>query len=271
VLAVVNDEVVIPVEDKTHTKNHSGQLGRYLDQVRKRFPPPRYAVAPIYLKTGDQCSYDEVRRAGWSCFLRRDLLDVLRGGSQRLGVRNAIFDDFLAYLQGIDDAVRAFRERPLAAWDRACWVGFYTALQDHLSGVWWNLVKPPRALPFMGLGWHWRGGRFRDSDVARFLHLEESRLCFKLEVKPKDKALRADAWREWRDAVVAAAPAAGLEVEPGKFRPGTWMTVAQLKGYRQADEQGLVDLEKTVAFLREAERVQDAALARLGAASTPAT
>ena len=60
-LAVVNDEVVIPVEDKTHTKNHSGQLGRYLDQLRKRFPPTRYSVAPIYLKTGDQCSYDEVR------------------------------------------------------------------------------------------------------------------------------------------------------------------------------------------------------------------
>jgi len=81
--------------------------------------------------------------------------------------------------------------------------------------------------------------------------------------------LRAGAWREWRDAVLAAASAAGLGVVPGKFRSGTWMTVAALEGYRQAGERRPVDLDKTVPTLRKAEQVQAAALARLSA--TPAS
>ena len=50
------------------------------------------------------------------------------------------------------------------------------------------------------LRWPWQAGKFQDNDVARFLQLDEKRLCFKLEVKAKDTSLRAGAWREWCDA-----------------------------------------------------------------------
>src|SRR5262245_21386629 len=98
----------------------------------------------------------------------------------------------------MEDAVQAYRLEPPESWARCspCWVGFYMALQERLQGAWWRLVKPPRAMPFMGFGWAWHAGTHQGRDVARFLHLEEGRLCFKLEVKPKDRALREGAWRQ---------------------------------------------------------------------------
>ncbi len=260
VLAVVNEAIVLPIEDKTHTGEHSGQLGRYPADVRKLFPPPQYKVAPIFFKTGDQGSYAEVEKAGYTCFLRQHFLPVLRHGQKTLGVRNDIFNDFLDHLQSMEDAVSAFRSLPPNAWTWQCWVGFFTELQRHLAGDGWKWVKPPRAKPFLGLGWHWRDNKF--------LHLEENKLCFKLGVVGKDKAARVAASREWRGAVLVEARRVGLPLLPARLR-GTWRTVASLEDYRQTNEQGLVDVEKTVTFLRKAEEAQDAAVARLAASHQP--
>lgn len=254
VLAVVNDEIAVVIEDKTHTREHSGQLERYRAAVAKHLPGLK--VAAIYLKTGDQCGYQGVEQAGYACFRRPDFLAVLRRGRE-LGVRNAIFDDFLDHLQAVEDAVRSFRSRPLAQWDRNCYVGLYLELQGLLGEGAWKPV-PNKGGGFMGFHWHRRGDRF--------LQLEDERLCFKVEVT--DKARRATAWREWRDAVLAAGQD-GLRPQPARRRLGTWMTVALLADYRVADERGGIDLSRTIAVLREAEWLMDSAAAALERLAEP--
>jgi hypothetical protein len=50
---------------------------------------------------------------------------------------------------------------------------------------------------------------------------------------------------------------------PGRRRNGTWMTVAVLEGdYRQADEGGVLDLDRTAAVLQKAEGLLGAAAAK---------
>jgi hypothetical protein len=66
-------------------------LKRYLDIVREKCK--KRTPVPVYLKTGEQQDYSEIEKAGWKCFLQRDMLEVLDYGKQQ-GVESDIFRDF---------------------------------------------------------------------------------------------------------------------------------------------------------------------------------
>jgi hypothetical protein len=255
-LVLVNSDLALVIEDKTHTEDAAGKLLGYLASARDEFAGR--AVGGVYLKTGDQGWYGEIDRAGYGRFGRRELLDALRHGKE-LGVSNDIYDDFLDHLQAMEDAVQAYRTRPVSSWDGCCWVGFFSELQERMGDGRWQEVFPPGQPGFMAMLWHWRGGKF--------LQLEEERLAFKIEVT--DKARQKADRQAWRDAVVAAAASAGLPVQPTPSRQGTWMTVARLDAadYRVAGEGGLIDVARTIETLRKAEAIMDAALAGLPAAA----
>ncbi|MCZ2344400.1 MAG: PD-(D/E)XK nuclease family protein [Bacteroidales bacterium] len=80
VLIVLNGDTAIIIEDKTDTKDHSGQLRRYQQAVGVKFPADR--IASVYLKTGDQGTYKSVDEAGYGRFLRRQFLDILEVGER---------------------------------------------------------------------------------------------------------------------------------------------------------------------------------------------
>jgi hypothetical protein len=91
VLVKVNDDIAIVIEDKVDFSVHSDQLVRYLKTVRNDFKD--LEPVPVYLKTGDHRADDSIEGAGWKCFLRRDMLEVLEYGSKE-GVQSDIFRDF---------------------------------------------------------------------------------------------------------------------------------------------------------------------------------
>lgn len=249
VLLIVNGDTAIVIEDKTDTKDHSGQLQRYREAVRREFPDER--IAAVYLKTGDQCNYRSAEQAGYGCLLRRDLLDILDRG-ERSGVTNDIFADFHHYLRRIEAAVQSYTTAPLHEWDQDWnrWKGFFTVLQQRLGEGDWKYVANPSG-GFMGFWWH------RRSD--KYLQLENDKLCFKVEVP--DKSHQPAKWREWHHALMAKNGTNGIRLKKPVRRAGTWMTVAVLDGdYRQADGEGRLDLDRTVAMLRNAEGLMDAAL-----------
>jgi hypothetical protein len=258
ILVLVNDDLALLIEDKTDSFEHSDQLQRYLDTVNKDFPGRK--VAAIFLKTGDQCDYHAVREKGYACFLRRDLLDVLEGG-ERAGLRNHVFADFLAHLRGIEEAVDSYRHWPIAQWDDSRqWAGFYTALKQELKDGRWSYVPNPSG-GFMCFHWHWNGNKY--------LQLEEKRLCFKIMVE--DKGKQSAAWHDWHRALITTARESGLPMSrPNRRGVGTWMTVAVWDGeYRQASEAtGLLDMERTVGTLRQAEGLLDTSAAKQGESSS---
>jgi hypothetical protein len=251
-LALVGGGPALLVDEKADTRDNPARPQQLLDAVRREFPGR--AVAPVLLQLEDQSSGGAARQAGFASFGRRELLEVLRQ-AERLGVHSDIVGDFRRHLQKVDDTTGRYRQTPLTAWgrDRDCWGGFFAALSERLGeGEWGPVTNAGGGL--MAFWWHWHGDRY--------LQLEQNHLCFKLKVK--DPALRAPRWRDWHRAVMAAGQRSELRVRrPARRRNSAWMTVATLEGdYRQAGPNGLLDLEKTVALLRQAERLQDAAAAQ---------
>lgn len=107
---------------------------------------------------------------------------------------------------------------------------------------------------FMGFWWHWNGDKY--------LQLEDDQLCYKIMVE--DKARQAVAWQAWHETFMDEIRGADLRItRPRRRQNGTWMTVAVLDGdYRRADENGVLDLDRTIAVLKKAEGLLDAAAAK---------
>jgi hypothetical protein len=96
ILVKVNSDIVVLIEDKIK-HNLRNPLEVYLNFIQERFENP--IPVPVYLKTGDPKIGDKtdekaVEEAGWRCFVRRDMLDVLKNGILEQGVQNDTFRDF---------------------------------------------------------------------------------------------------------------------------------------------------------------------------------
>jgi len=204
-------------------------------------------------------NYDNVLASEYGQFLRRDFLKILDDG-EIAGVQNHIFTDFHRHLQLIEMAVQRYRVLAIPDWDDAhnLWKGFYTLLQEHLTNANWNYVSNKRG-GFVSLSWHWSGDKY--------LQLEHRKLCFKLHVPDIDAASRMKKRADWHNALMAESRATGFGLIPSANRLAKWMTVAYLKDYRLPID-GLLDIDKTVEKLRQAESLMDAAVRRL-ASPTP--
>lgn len=239
VLATIGETIVLAIEDKTDTVNHSQQLDRYRDVVEEYFPDRQHAL--IYLKTGDQSSYRAVEAKGWRVFDRTDLLAILRPA--RPQTTNAILVDFLDHLEGIERQVRAFATAPPSDWDAMAWKGFFGALRDELDGTWAYVPNPTGG--FMGFWWGFNeiaGGEL-------YLQLEQDKLVVKVAVD--DRARRREIRDAWVTRALAELSSMGFE-RPARLGHGTYMTVAVLDADYRHHENGRLDLERTLAQLRQA-------------------
>lgn len=250
VLLVVNGDTAIIIEDKTDTKDHSDQLRRYKTSVADEFPKDR--IAAVYLKTGDQCDYQSVDEAGYGRFLRKDFLNILDRGDQS-GVRNEIFADFRRHLHGIENAVQSFASCPVQEWnnDWRRWNGFFMALKERLGDGGWGYVANPGG-GFMGSWWH--------SCDGKYLQLNMDNLHFMITIPEIDKARLL--WESWNSALFTKNGTNGITIKKTRQERGKWMRVAELVGgYLQTDtQQGRLDFDKTVDFLRKVENFMDAAM-----------
>ena len=249
VLIRLNKEIVVVVEDKTDTKHHSNQLTRYLEAAEKKFP--NNLIAAIYFKTEDQSNYRAIEEAGFYPFRRQAFLSILESGAAS-GVQSDIFLDYLSRLQHLEKLVGEYATLPIADWHSNCWTGFFMELQQRLGeGEWGNVSNSSGG--FTGFWWHWKG--------ARYLQLEEDKLCFKIKVE--DKAKQALGWKEWHAVVMTEANGTDFKLKRPRRRQGTSMTVAVLEGdYREVDHRGLLDLERTLAVLKRAEAILNASVVR---------
>ena len=251
VLIKVNDEYVIIIEDKVNTTDHSNQLKRYLDEVRK-INILDENILPIYFKTGDQSDYGDIKKQKYFKFTRREFLDVLVYG-KGLGVKNAIFIDYYNYLEMIEEEVNSYNTIPITEWKNCSrlWFGFFIELKKQLGEGGWNYV-PNKSGGFMGFWWHWK----EDKDSKKFLQLEEKKLCFKIEVE--NKTNRSVLRNIWSKSLLNCKKEFGLNIQkPLRFGKGKWMTTAILDDFRKTDKEGKLDISKTVALLHDVEKYMD--------------
>lgn len=254
----VNQRIAINIEDKTDTSDHSRQLTRYVDIVKKLHP--ELSIAAVYFKTGDQCDYGSAEKAGYGCFLRDVFLQILRNGKARQ-VKNDIFTDFLTNLENIEKAVNSFSTTPVSEWkDQGPeWRGFFTLLRAKLDGGdWVYFGHGGGATPVFR--WCWRGNKYlRLGEGSKGIGDKgPGQLAFRIELANEaDKKVK---WSEWLNRLEQNQASAGIEICKAPRKPGNRMTVAFLKGdYRQKDSNGMLDIDRTIELLKRAEKLMDIA------------
>ncbi len=283
VLAWINGEYALLIEDKTDTSAHGNQLERYhwqvlgglaiwddvaRDSVTVKPSPDKFF--PIFLKTGNISQADKKWIEGrelcppYRVFERKDFLDALEGCDRS---RSEILAAFHDHLMEKERSTQAYESAPLSDWPWDAWQGFFRCLEGKMENVeGWNYV-PNQAGGFMGLWWYWQSPQHGDEELH--LQIEWGRLCFKIKVG--DASKRRERRQHWHERIVEAGRASALPVvRPARFGSGYTMTVAIVEGdFRQAGADGRLDLDATLAILRQAEQVLCAAAQTAAPDSAP--
>jgi hypothetical protein len=249
IVVEVGEDLMICIEDKTHTELHSGNQ----DGIKKlESKYPRKRILPIFLKTGDQASYDNVASKGFKAFLRTDLLAILREDSSLLD-DNAIVGDFARFLEKRESDVCEWKHAPVHFWHKkhALWVGFYGRLKEEFADLYWKYV--PNAMGgFIGAWWNWRDW----NGVKVYLQINQGPLQYRIQGLKKEPNYRAFCGETFGKLKRLAAEK-NLQLTKTHIHHGNTMAIAQVEilGWLISDGEQKIDLQSTIQRLKAAGEV----------------
>ena len=250
VLCTINekdkDRIAILIEDKKGTLQHSNQLKRYKELVKKKFPEDR--ILPVYVQTGDQSDYSEACNHGYVVIRRPDLLNGLEKHTVARQ-ESDILDGFIRHLRRIEDDVQSWKSTEPQDWERDAWQGFYMELQSKplLGGDWGDVNNPTGG--FLG---YWFGDWTQTGGAELYLQIdhEQRELCFRIAVEEGNdrKALRG----YWHRALMVRCKEEGISARKPNFGFGATMTVIKVEpDHWLMVRDGRVDVTATVARLEK--------------------
>ena len=158
------NRIILIVEDKVSTQEHSNQIERYILTAKTKYDGEYDDMAAVYLKTGNESERNLPPREKCGRFLRRDLLLVL---NRYKDTKNVIVNDFRTHLQRTEDATNSWTDVTYSSWSSHAIEGFYTALEEswrakHTDWCGWGYVPNPSG-GFLG----WWGGSERIGSEER--------------------------------------------------------------------------------------------------------
>ena len=260
VLAQINDEnqdgLVLIVEDKVGTDEHSNQIERYIERAVKHYPNRK--PVPVYVKTGNASRQDLPSAERCGRFLRRDLLDVL---DRFPDTGDTIIDNFRAHLQGWEKETNRYRDVPPSEWNWWCREGFYAELENRMAeeSKWncsgWGYAHNPAGEV------HWFA--FAENtmaqephEVAMYLQIEDAiRLTVRLSER-SGPGVRAPFMYEVLGLLEDNAQQSGdIRLnKAGRFRGGASAAVAEVafgdgENYLARTDEDFVDMDATMRRL----------------------
>ncbi|MEX0980676.1 MAG: PD-(D/E)XK nuclease family protein [Bacteroidales bacterium] len=270
IVILINNQYVIIIEDKTHTKNHSQQLQRYQESIKNLSGtndlPNTPDIINIYFKTGNQCRYEEIFERDYYPFKRSDFLKILTTHIDK--VNNAIFTDYYNYLNEIENKINSYRDLTVCEWDWWSIQGFLTELFDNYiskrkefgSFDSWKYINNPRG-GFWGLYWNWIP--IIDESVYIYLQLDlhkeqNSPKTLNFKVGFENDSFNKEQKREIRDKIFDIAKGSfkySEELNKPNLRLGQYMTFMIYSKNIFEDLDQTYDLKKVISLLIEAEQV----------------
>ena len=273
VLARINEQHVLLIEDKTDTQDHSGQLERYYGYVAGGHTKKLLGktatenIYPIYFKTGNQSlEYDRrIERViegdnGYWVFHRKDFLSVLDGYKGN----NPILMDFRQYLQKIESDTNGYqdwtKDSPKSSW--LAWEGFYRCLEcdEHIKHVFWCGYVPNPQGGFLSFAWRPDGAKH-----PLYLQLDNVNkyVSFKVDAEQEESNEEKDRLKwHWHNLIMQAGNQQNKPInKPRRMRIGSHMTVGiwEEEDWMVFDQDDNLDILGTVENLKHAESVLIAA------------
>ncbi len=257
VCAEINGEYFILIEDKKATKEHSGQLKRYLEKAKKRYANKNVVIVTVYFKMEEQSNLSQIIDAGYSIFTREKMLSVLRSHES---ITNNILCDYRENLEQLNDNINGFRTSHIDKWGWYQWTGFFSEIQKEFDGNWDYVANPSGG--FIGFWWHWIHKTLDEKGYHLYLQLETNKFIFKLNVD-KHRENCSKLREHCRKPLFEIAKEQKISIE--KYgRAGAYMGIAKLAGdYRISTADGLIDLPATIENLRKMERLLNAVAEKL--------
>ena len=253
ILCIVNNEYAIIIEDKINTKNHSNQLQRYYEEIKKDFKIDK--ILPIFFKTGDQSNYDDVISKGYSVYQRKDFLNVLN----KKEYKNDIISDYTNYLQNLEDSINSYKTTPIEQWNLDAWKGFYIELRDKLKDGNWGYVSNLKG-GFLGFWWNWHNikgvyGVYLQIETKREKNKYVGKIKVKLYSKTGDK-VEKEIINKWKNHILYDKNGIKI-IKPRVVRRGKSVTVGIIENeFRITNDNHIIDMDKTVEFIKEIDKIK---------------
>lgn len=177
VLAEINNEIVIVIEDKIGSSVHGGQLKDYYTEITTNEKYNDWEKYFVYIKTENEPDsiLKQIKSEKYSIIERYDLRECLNNYNGN----NSILIDYKDYLKHLDERTSSFSTKKVNDWDWYNWQGFYKLLDSKLVDTGWGDVSNPNG-GFLGFWWHWSDEIIFDG-LRMYLQLEQGKLCFKIE------------------------------------------------------------------------------------------
>lgn len=253
ILAEVNDDFAIIIEDKTGSGEHSQQLERYKEIATNYYKDKGFKLVFVYLKTGNDslANLGEVREKGYAVVDRADIIGMLDSKE----VTNEIYVEFKEHLFALENQTNAFKDYNTLTTEWSAAEGFYRWLQNQLQ-EWshWEYVANP-AGGFLGFWYH-----FSETTNCQIYIQLENRIGaqMKLVVKISDWSPSVNLLYELLNTLQHIAPKYGLSlVKPDKYRAGGTSTLAVVENAFYIDKSGVIDLNQFLMTLHSLEKTID--------------
>lgn len=267
-----DDGLILLIEDKIDTHEHSDQINTYIKEVKK--PHPDTPVVAVYLKTGNASVADLPDPSKCGRFLRQDLLGIL---DRFPDTSDTIIDNFRSHLQRWEDETNGFSNKPLGEWDgdqKWCLLiqGLYLELERRMRmddrHSWgnpeWSYVSNPAGgfwyfafqftLPFR------QPIKEEVIQIDVYLQIEDAtRLTLRLGIRDGNNKVNSELM--YKALELAEETAAGKYPfnirKAGRFRGGSSAAVAEITfgdegGYLALDKNGIIDMDQTIDRLEMA-------------------
>lgn len=263
ILVRINDnDIVLLIESKIDTDEHSNQILRYIEVAEECFPNSE--IVAVYLKTGNVSRSNLPPEDVCGHFLRENLLAVLR---EYCDTDDTIIDNFFAHWNNWEKVTNQYLEIPVDNWDTADWriyQGFYNDLENRMENwpdieSWgWGYVPNPQGgfqcFPFGG----WETPNTDYSDQVYLQIHDATRLSLRLGGWDTGVTIRSPIMhRAYNLLTEINENFANININiAGVYRGGTSAAVADFTVEGQNDyiarrNDGTVDMQLTMQYLQQ--------------------
>lgn len=253
IIAEINNEFAVIIEDKTNSGEHSEQLERYKEIVNNYYKDSNYKVVFIYLKTGNEslAALKKVKEKDYFIVDRKSILNLFKKGE----TKNEIFIEFKEYLIEIDNQTDSYNslENLISNWKAA--EGFYITLQERIKeDSDWRYV-PNQTGGFLGFWYHWKWEKASEGNL--YIQIENA---FEYGIK---LVVKIDEWEQ--DILLLHKILADLKlisiryglalVKPDRYRAGETSTVAVVEN--AFPNENKFDVNEFIITLKSLEKTID--------------